>query len=88
VVIFCERDMEERRKETRRRILKAGKIMIDSKSIFDCTVRNLTDTGASLELGSPVGIPDAFELYIPIDNLTHKCRVSWRQERKIGVQFV
>ena len=80
--------MEERRKDTRRRTLKAGKIMIDGKSIIDCTVRNLTDTGASLEVGSPVGIPDTFQLSISVDNLTHKCRVTWRQERRIGVQFV
>jgi hypothetical protein len=80
--------MEEHRKETRRRTLKAGKIMIDGKSIIDCMVRNLTYKGASLEVGSPVGIPDTFELSIPVDNLKRKCRVTWRQERKIGVQFV
>jgi hypothetical protein len=80
--------MEERRKEPRRRTLKAGKILIDSKSIIDCTVRNLTDTGASLEVGSPIGIPDIFQLSIPVDNLTRKCRVSWRQEQRIGVYFV
>ncbi len=62
--------------------------MIDGKSVIDCTVRNLTDTGASLEVGTPVGIPDTFELSIPLDNLKRKCRVTWRQERKIGVQFV
>ena len=54
--------MEERRKEARRRTLKAGKIMIDGKSVIDCTVRNLTYKGANLEVGSPVGIPDTFEL--------------------------
>jgi PilZ domain len=80
--------MEERRKDIRRRTLKAAKIMIDGKSVIDCTVRNLTDTGASLEVGTPVGIPDTFELSIPVDNLKRKCRVTWRQERKIGVQFV
>jgi hypothetical protein len=80
--------MEERRKETRRRTFKAGKIIIAGKSIIDCMVRSLTYTGASLEVGSSVGIPDAFELSIPVDNLTRKCRVSWRHERRIGVQFV
>jgi hypothetical protein len=80
--------MAERRKETRRRTFKAGKIMIDDKSIIDCMVRNLTYKGANLEVGSPVGIPDTFELSIPVDNLKRKCRVTWRQERKIGLQFV
>jgi len=80
--------MEERRKEPRRRTLKAAKIMIDGKSVIDCTVRNLTYKGASLEVGSPVGIPDTFELSIPIDNLTRKCRVSWREPRRIGIHFI
>ena len=80
--------MEERRKEGRRRTLKAARILIAGKSVIDCTVRNLTAKGASLEVGSPVGIPDTFELSIPVDNLTRKCKVNWRQQRKIGVEFV
>jgi hypothetical protein len=80
--------MEEHRKETRRRTLKAGKIIIDDKSVIDCTIRNLTNKGASLEVGSSVGIPGTFELSIPVDNLTYKCRIAWRQERRIGVHFV
>jgi hypothetical protein len=80
--------MEERRKAVRRRTLKAGKIMIDGKSIIDCTVRNLTYKGASLEVGSPVGIPDTFELSIPIDNLTRKCRVIWKDPKRIGIYFI
>jgi hypothetical protein len=80
--------MEDRRKEARRRTLKAAKIMIDGKSVIDCMVRNQTYKGASLEIASSVGIPDTFELSIPVDNLTRKCRVTWRQERRIGVQFV
>ncbi len=80
--------MEERRKETRRRTFKVGKIMIGGKSIIDCTVRNLTYKGASLEVGSPVGIPAMFELSIPVDNLTRKCRVRWRKSNQIGICFI
>jgi hypothetical protein len=79
--------MEERRKETRRRTLKAGKIMIDGKSVIDCRVRNLTYKGACLEV-SPVGIPDTFELSVPVDSLTRKCRVRWRDSRRVGVHFI
>ncbi len=62
--------------------------MIGGKSVIDCMVRNLTYKGASLEVGSLVGIPAMFELSIPVDNLTRKCRVTWRQVRRLGVQFV
>jgi hypothetical protein len=80
--------MEERRKDVRHRKLKAAKIVIDSQSIIDCTIRNLTYKGASLEVASPIGIPDTFELSIPIDNLTRKCRVNWRGPKRIGVSFI
>jgi hypothetical protein len=62
--------------------------MIGGKTIIDCTVRNLTYKGASLEVGSPIGIPETFELSIPVDSLTRKCRVSWRDPKRIGVYFI
>ena len=49
--------MDERRKEARRRTFKAAKIMIDGKSVIDCTVRNVTYKGASLEIGAPLVFP-------------------------------
>ena len=80
--------MEERRKDIRRRTLKAAKILIDRKSVIDCTVRNLAYKGASLEVASLIGIPDTFELSIPVDNLTRNCRVSRRELQRIGIYFV
>jgi hypothetical protein len=38
--------------------LKAGKISFGGGAI-DCTVRNLSETGAALEVTTPVGIPEA-----------------------------
>jgi hypothetical protein len=79
---------EERRKRSRRRTLKTAQIIIDGKLVIECKVRRLTYKDASFDVGSSVGIPDVFELSIPIDHLTRKCRVTWRQERIIGVKFV
>ena len=62
--------------------------MIDGKSVIDCVVRNLTDKGASLEVGSFIGIPAMFELSIPVDNLMRKCRVRWRKSNQIGICFI
>jgi hypothetical protein len=80
--------MDEHRKEPRQRTLKAAKIIVDGKFVIDCKVRNLTHKGASLEVGSIVGIPAMFELSIPIDNLTHKCRARWRKPNQIGIYFI
>jgi hypothetical protein len=80
--------MEEQRKEPRQRTSKPAKIIVDGKSAIDCKVRNLTHKGASLEVGSVVGIPAMFELSIPVDNLTRKCRVKWRKSNQIGICFI
>ena len=81
--------MEERRKKRRQRSLKAGKIVFNrQRSVMDCTIRNLNDEGACLVVASPVGLPDTFELLIPIDNFKRNCRVAWKSADKIGVTFL
>ena len=54
----------------------------------DCIIRNLSENGASLEIGSPVGVPDDFILIIKPESLKRKCRVAWRSADRIGVQFL
>jgi hypothetical protein len=81
--------MEERRKAPRHRALKAGKIIFNHQlSVMDCTVRNLSDTGACLVVASPVGLPETFELSIPIENFKRNCRVVWKASDKMGVAFI
>jgi hypothetical protein len=78
--------MDERRNDARSRALKSGKIVFNNRwSIIDCTVRNLSDTGCCLQLGDPVGVPDKFEL--EVGPSTRNCRVMWRKDNRIGVQF-
>ena len=80
--------MEERRATIRHRTLKGGKIAInDGFSVIDCTVRNLSETGALLRVVSVVGIPDQFVLIIS-DNQKHNCTVVRRTATDIGVAFL
>lgn len=78
--------MEERRRTQRQRVFKAGTISFGGASI-DCTIRNLTSLGASLNVASPVGIPDKFVLIVRSDDTTRQCIVVWRKEKQIGVAF-
>ena len=78
--------MDEHRTAPRRRFLKAGRIIFGGAT-FDCIVRNLSETGAALEVGSPVGIPERFTLVIDADHLHLPCRIVWRKETRIGVHF-
>jgi hypothetical protein len=78
--------MSEKRKSPRHRVLKAGTISFGGAGI-SCTIRNLSDDGAALDVTSPIGIPPEFVLVIEADNATRQCRVVWRKERRIGVIF-
>jgi hypothetical protein len=78
---------EERRGSIRYRTLKGGKIaMNEGFSTIDCTVRNLSPTGALLRVASVVGIPDAFQLVMS-DGQKFDCVVQRRTATDIGVSF-
>jgi hypothetical protein len=78
--------MDENRVALRKRVLKAGTIEFSGGGI-SCTVRNLSATGAALEVDSPVGIPGEFNLVVDADHLNRLCHVVWRKEKRVGVVF-
>jgi hypothetical protein len=78
--------MEERRAAPRQRVFKAGTIEFDGAAI-DCTVRNISDRGAGLDVASPRGIPHEVTLNILTRQVRQHCYVIWRNEKRIGVVF-
>jgi hypothetical protein len=68
--------------------LKGAKIILnDQASLFDCTVRDLTNVGASVHVPSTMGIPDVFALSFDCGRSSRQCRVIWRAKHQIGVSF-
>ena len=83
-----DKPKQERRNDARRRrALKGARIVFKGHgATIDCTVRNLSDRGACLNVESYVGIPDIFDLVL--DNAPVRgCRVTWRKATQIGVEF-
>jgi hypothetical protein len=78
--------MDQKRIAARKRVLKSGTIEFNGGAI-DCIVRNISETGAALDVASPIGIPESFTLVIPSDGQQKSCRVVWRKEARIGVRF-
>jgi hypothetical protein len=78
--------MVETRIATRYRVSKAATIEFGGGAI-DCTVRDLSTTGAALEVSNQIGIPAKFTLVVPGDGLHLPCRVVWRRGFRIGVAF-
>jgi hypothetical protein len=80
------RSMENNRAAPRQRVLKAGTIEF-SGSTIDCVVRSISETGAALEVASPVGIPAEFNLLISGNIAKRPCRMVWVRDKRIGVAF-
>ena len=70
----------------RRRSFKAGTIGFGEGQI-DCIVKNLSDTGAGLEVSTPLYIPEQFTLLVSSDDFKRLCQVVWRRGNRIGVVF-
>ena len=78
--------MNDKRAEQRQRVFKSAKIAMNRGGVIDCTIRDISKNGACLRVASPLGIPDVLELVLD-DKIQQRCRVKWRKETQIGVQF-
>jgi hypothetical protein len=68
------------------RVLKTGYIVFSDKAPkLECTVRNVSDTGASVQVSTTVGIPANFDVII--DGARRHCSSVWRTDTKIGIEF-
>jgi hypothetical protein len=78
--------MIERRNAQRHKVLKGGTIAYDGIGL-DCTVRNISATGAALDFASMVSVPPSFMLVIARDQMVRRCHPVWSSDRRVGVAF-
>jgi hypothetical protein len=83
---MTEDPANERRIAARKRVLKTAFIVISEKTPkLECMARNISDTGAALQVSTTFGIPTHFD--VTIDGVRRHCRSVWRTDTKIGVAF-
>jgi hypothetical protein len=80
--------MQERRKIARTRVLKGAKMLFGKFSVIDCVVRNLTNSGAGLEVPSASDLPRRVDLTLDAGHSIRQCRLVWRKLNKAGVEFL
>jgi hypothetical protein len=56
-------------------------------ALKSCIIRNVSETGAKLEVASVAGIPDSFDLLVA-GHRPQPCRIVWRALKEIGVQYL
>lgn len=73
----------------RLRTIKGAKLVLPGGgSSFSCVMRNLSATGALVELPSTLGIPFNVTLQTDDGSVNRPCNVAWRTETRMGLTFV
>lgn len=71
-----------------RRVLKAGQIVFNSgRSVIDCTVKRLSEHGASIAIMSTAGVPERFKLAIAADGFSKTCEIAGKAGGELEVRF-
>ncbi len=78
--------MRERRRVRRTQVFKSAKITLHG-TYRDCIVRDISSLGARLAFVSTAYIPDQFSLTFDAARTLRACRVAWRSNTEVGVEF-
>lgn len=83
-------DRNPRRRAAHRAcVLKGASILngVDASEI-KCTIRNMHDGGAELQVPTGIAVANEFLLYVPLDGTAYRSVVRWRRGNRVGVMFV
>jgi PilZ domain len=80
----------DKRKAPRRHLEHRALIVRPDKLIMDtCTISDISQTGAQLELASADDCPAKFDLIISKNGrVQRRCAVVWQVENRVGVKFL
>ncbi|HJT42809.1 MAG TPA: PilZ domain-containing protein [Rhizomicrobium sp.] len=78
----------ERRPARRKRVLLTGIVAYsDGARSFDCTIRNVSQTGARIVMGKNQQFPTDFYLINIRDRVAYDAKVIWNDGSEVGVTF-
>ena len=79
---------QEQRAHQRTKTLYKGKVVAEGRfSLIDCTVRDLSESGARIEFGATYFPAPEFELEIPSKQMRFWARLVWSSGLRHGVTF-
>ena len=80
--------MHEKRDIERTRVMRNAKIIIGQDArMVDCTILNLTNRGASVDIADSLVMPDLFQITLDNGRTLRTCRLIWRRNERLGVAF-
>jgi hypothetical protein len=80
---------KDKRKARRKHLHYSAWIGEGDQLLQGCIVADISESGARLDCGDPVSVPDEFVLILSDrhDAARRHCRVVWRSETQIGIEF-
>ena len=79
---------EDRRKAPRKQIILGGEIVFNGgASRLDCLIREVSEQGCRLVMSNTAGVPAWFTLRIKQDGRRFPARVTWCDDKSVGVEF-
>ncbi len=79
---------DERRSNFRVEWNGEAKITVKGRVVCSCVVSNLSNGGAKLsKVDASAKLPDLFEILLLNQESPRLCRVTWRRDSEVGVQF-
>jgi len=85
-ISLLTRGMLDRRRIPRTLVSKRAEIAA-GQSLRACVVCDISSLGARLTLANNAPIPGIFDLTFDAARTLRKCRVAWRSEDQVGVEF-
>ncbi len=83
------KERDERRAERRQRVFKRGTMFLrKGDAVIDCTVRNISASGALLRVDTYFAAPDRFDLLVVGSGSKRAVETKWQSGNDIGVQFL
>lgn len=79
---------DDARQQPRQETLKGAIIIAADKPRWNCLISNISDEGAELKLEGDERLPQHFTLDLPGEGVTYRAAVRWREEGRIGVEFL
>lgn len=87
-IIRLNIDPSNRREQFRRTVIKGARIIFnDRRSMLSCRVRDMTDSGARLDLSTQQLLPHEFELQVS-GSPVRRCGLRWAHGNFVGVSFL
>lgn len=81
--------LAERRPKPRKRVLYGGRVSyFEGQKHFDCSIRDLSESGARISLKPGMPIPSSVYLIDTRNRMVHEANVVWNSGREAGLKFI